>query len=341
MITRSILRNKAVSSSKPTSKQKNLESSTKNANILKDSSTNSSEISKSEFQVGNIPTPDIVCDIEDVVKNEFELSKLSESENLEHKSEKRKRKKDVKLEVDQKQPKVETSNKRRDSVNDWKVTFEKIREFRLLQINSLDGMKPAPVDIYGCEALASHSSTTSLETKKFISLVSLMLSSQTRDEMTATAVNNLIKNLKCETVKDIKPSLGVNEDGLTYDGKVPENLSQLVKISGVGPKMGILAIQTFQSLETSKDITPVGIGVDTHVFRISKLLGWANKDTKTPEDVRKQLEKLFPKTRTYWCEVNKLLVGLGQTVCVAKSPKCDICPVNQLCISSKVKSKLH
>ncbi|OMH84589.1 Endonuclease III-like protein [Zancudomyces culisetae] len=77
-----------------------------------------------------------------------------------------------------------------------------------------------------------------------------------------------------------------------------------------------------------------GIGVDTHVFRIAHRLGWANTRSNTPELVRTDLESWLPKDE--WPVINKLLVGLGQTVCTAKKPQCDVCPVGKLCPSSSL-----
>jgi endonuclease III len=69
----------------------------------------------------------------------------------------------------------------------------------------------------------------------------------------------------------------------------------------------------------------VGIGVDTHVHRIANLLGWVN--TTTPEKTRVQLEGWLP--TEYWAQVNVLLVGFGQTVCVPRAPKCGECRLAQ------------
>lgn len=66
-----------------------------------------------------------------------------------------------------------------------------------------------------------------------------------------------------------------------------------------------------------------GIGVDTHVHRISNKLGWVN--TKTPNETEEQLQRLFPKK--YWTDINIDLVGFGQILCNAKKPLCAQCPV--------------
>ncbi|RZC36914.1 HhH-GPD domain containing protein, partial [Asbolus verrucosus] len=70
-----------------------------------------------------------------------------------------------------------------------------------------------------------------------------------------------------------------------------------------------------------------GIGVDTHVHRITNRLGWVK--TKTPEDTRKGLEKWLPKE--HWSELNNLLVGFGQQVCKPVKPQCATCLNNSVC----------
>jgi len=75
------------------------------------------------------------------------------------------------------------------------------------------------------------------------------------------------------------------------------------------------------------------IAVDTHVFRISKRLGWARGNT--PAVVEKELMELFP--RRYWTRVNQALVGFGQTLCRPVSPKCEVCVLNKSCPSSSLK----
>lgn len=64
-----------------------------------------------------------------------------------------------------------------------------------------------------------------------------------------------------------------------------------------------------------------GIGVDVHVHRITNLWGW-NK-TKNPEETRLSLQSWLPKDR--WREINHMLVGLGQTVCLPVGRKCGEC----------------
>lgn len=77
-----------------------------------------------------------------------------------------------------------------------------------------------------------------------------------------------------------------------------------------------------------------GIGVDVHVHRITNLWGWNN--TKQPEETRKALESWLPKDR--WHDINNLLVGFGQTICLPVGRKCGECKLAErgLCPSAVV-----
>lgn len=111
-----------------------------------------------------------------------------------------------------------------------------------------------------------------------------------------------------------------------YDNDIPKTVDELCKLPGVGPKMAHICMNVAWG-ELS------GIGVDTHVHRISNRLGWVKKTTKKPEDTRIQLESWLPKE--YWSEVNHLLVGFGQEICLPRFPKCDQCLNFNICPFSK------
>ncbi len=80
-----------------------------------------------------------------------------------------------------------------------------------------------------------------------------------------------------------------------------------------------------------------GIGVDVHVHRITNLWGWHK--TKTPEETRASLEAWLPRDR--WHEINHLLVGFGQTVCLPVGRKCGECTLSEkaLCPSAVLDKK--
>jgi len=105
-----------------------------------------------------------------------------------------------------------------------------------------------------------------------------------------------------------------------YGGDIPNTLQGLMSLPGVGPKMSYLALQVAWR-------QTLGIGVDTHVHRITNRLGWVH--TTTPEKTRMALEQWLPKE--YWGKINILLVGFGQKVCLPVGPKCSVCRVNSAC----------
>lgn len=80
-----------------------------------------------------------------------------------------------------------------------------------------------------------------------------------------------------------------------------------------------------------------GIGVDVHVHRITNLWGW-NK-TQNPEQTRAILESWLPKDK--WHDINNLLVGFGQTICLPVGRKCGDCKLSArgLCPSAVVGAK--
>uniref|UniRef100_A0A7S1KQT6 Endonuclease III homolog n=1 Tax=Percolomonas cosmopolitus TaxID=63605 RepID=A0A7S1KQT6_9EUKA len=231
-----------------------------------------------------------------------------------------------------------------------------MRKF-LLQYNAMKDMReenPAPVDTMGCHVL--HDKQAVPKTQRFHTLVSLLLSAQTKDAITAKAMHNLKKEgltvdnvlsgndaLDDENAQDIKEGTCQYEKWSMphieqmiypvsffkrkarymkkiarilrddYDGDIPRQLSGLLKLPGIGPKMGHL-IMTHAWHDTQ------GIGVDVHVHRISNRFEWV--DTKSPEETRKALEKWLPKE--YWEPINEVMVGFGQTICAAR-PKCGKC----------------
>jgi endonuclease-3 len=104
-----------------------------------------------------------------------------------------------------------------------------------------------------------------------------------------------------------------------YDGKVPDEIDELLKFKGVGRKTANLVV----TLGYNKP----GICVDTHVHRISNR--WGYLKTATPEKTEFALRAKLPKK--YWIEYNNLLVNFGQHLCRPISPLCSECPVKKYC----------
>lgn len=105
-----------------------------------------------------------------------------------------------------------------------------------------------------------------------------------------------------------------------YNGVVPDSMEELIKIPGVGRKSAnVIMLEAFKN--------PQGIAVDTHAKRISNKLGFSKESD--PLKIEQDLLKLFPKK--YYYDVNHLLVWHGRKSCTARNPKCDTCPINNLC----------
>ncbi len=107
-----------------------------------------------------------------------------------------------------------------------------------------------------------------------------------------------------------------------HDGQVPETMEELTKLPGVGRKTAnVLLGHCFE--------VP-GIVVDTHVKRISTLLGLV--DSANPDVIEKELEEVVPSEK--WVKFSHLLAEHGRAICIARRPKCAECPIAVLCPSA-------
>ncbi len=105
-----------------------------------------------------------------------------------------------------------------------------------------------------------------------------------------------------------------------YDGEVPKDKKDLVKLPGVGVKTANVV------LANAFDIP--AFPVDTHVFRVSNRIGLAQ--AKNVTETEKQLEKNIEEER--WNLTHKQLISHGRAICKARGPKCDECDLNKLCL---------
>ena len=110
-----------------------------------------------------------------------------------------------------------------------------------------------------------------------------------------------------------------------FGGEVPSTMEGLVTLPGVARKTANIV------LGNSFD-TVVGIAVDTHVRRVSQRLGFTEQ--KDPDKIEQDLMALIPEAQ--WFPFTYTLIDHGRAVCVARTPKCEACPVNDLCPSSRV-----
>jgi len=177
-------------------------------------------------------------------------------------------------------------------------------------------------------------------TNAFTLLVAVILSAQSTDVGVNKATESLFK------VADMpQQMLDMGEDGLKdyiktiglfntkakniikmsqilveqHHGEVPRERKDLEALPGVGRKTANVVLNTIFK-------EPV-IAVDTHIFRISNRIGLAKG--KTPEEVEQALYKRIPSK--WLLNAHHWLVLHGRYICVAKKPKCGICPVYALC----------
>jgi endonuclease-3 len=111
-----------------------------------------------------------------------------------------------------------------------------------------------------------------------------------------------------------------------FNGIVPRTLEELTTLPGVGRK-------TANCILAYKFKIPA-IAVDIHVFRIANRLGWIN--TKNEKETEQVLMKMLPKEM--WIDVNRLLIGHGQTICKPIGPLCGQCNIRDYCDFGKKQS---
>ena len=110
-----------------------------------------------------------------------------------------------------------------------------------------------------------------------------------------------------------------------HDGAVPATMDALVELPGVGRKTANVVLGTWFGKNE-------GIVVDTHVQRLSTLLGFTQETD--PVKIEWDLMALVPRERwTWWSHT---LILHGRRVCIARRPKCEICVVNRWCPSARV-----
>ncbi|MEZ6056751.1 MAG: endonuclease III [Planctomycetaceae bacterium] len=105
-----------------------------------------------------------------------------------------------------------------------------------------------------------------------------------------------------------------------YGGEVPASLAELVTLPGVGRKTANVVLGTSFGIAS-------GVVVDTHVRRISNLLGLT--ESQNPEIIERDLmELLKPKE---WVQFSHRLIHHGRQVCIARRPRCPTCPLLKHC----------
>jgi len=110
-----------------------------------------------------------------------------------------------------------------------------------------------------------------------------------------------------------------------HGGEVPQTMEELTALPGVGRKTANVILGTwFQKNE--------GVVVDTHVQRLTRLLGLTRQDD--PVKIEHELMAIVP--RDDWTWFSHTLIHHGRAVCIARRPRCADCVLNRLCPSSLV-----
>ncbi len=109
-----------------------------------------------------------------------------------------------------------------------------------------------------------------------------------------------------------------------HGGKVPDTMEELLNLPGIARKSAnIILYNAYGKV--------AGIPVDTHVKRLSKRLGLSKE--KDPVKIEKDLMKIVPKED--WGKISYRLIDHGRKICTARKPKCEKCPLFDLCLYPK------
>jgi endonuclease III len=105
-----------------------------------------------------------------------------------------------------------------------------------------------------------------------------------------------------------------------HGGEVPQEMDQLVDLPGIGRKTANVVLGTAFGIAS-------GVVVDTHVTRLSRRLGLTQQ--KAAEKIEKDLMEVIPQEE--WIAFSHRMIQHGRKTCVARKPKCDECPLGDVC----------
>jgi len=177
-------------------------------------------------------------------------------------------------------------------------------------------------------------------------LVATILSAQCTDERVNMVTASLFTKYRTaedylkvpveELAADIKPTGFFNQKTKSlrgacarivdaYAGKVPNTMEDLITLPGVARKTANIVLGNSYGVVE-------GIAVDTHVRRVGERVGFTSE--KDPDKIEQDLMRLIPRKR--WFDFTYVIIDHGRGTCVARKPRCDECPVSDLCPSSLV-----
>ncbi|QDU39269.1 Ultraviolet N-glycosylase/AP lyase [Maioricimonas rarisocia] len=172
-------------------------------------------------------------------------------------------------------------------------------------------------------------------------LVATILSAQCTDERVNSVTPTLFERFPTpqdladatqEEVEEIVRPLGffrskaTNIRGMAqglvdrHHGELPRTLEELVALPGVGRKTANVLLGTAFGIAS-------GVVVDTHVRRISNLLGLTA--SKNPDIIERELMQILPKKE--WVNYSHRLIHHGRQICIARRPRCTECPLLDVC----------
>lgn len=105
-----------------------------------------------------------------------------------------------------------------------------------------------------------------------------------------------------------------------YNGEIPQDMAALTELAGVGRKTANVVRGEIWGLAD-------GITVDTHVRRITNLIGLVKNED--PIKIEKELMKIVPKKS--WIDFSHYIILHGRDKCIARRPKCDLCEIKEFC----------
>lgn len=183
-------------------------------------------------------------------------------------------------------------------------------------------------------------------------LVATILSAQATDKKVNEVTERLFRKYRtcedylrvpeAELARDLKPTGFFNQKTKAvrgacrmiveeFDGRVPDSIADLVKLPGVARKTANIVLSNAYPEKAPHD-PDIGVAVDTHVRRVSQRLGFTAQ--KDPDKIERDLMALVPKEG--WYGLSYLFIEHGRAICKAPTPRCEECPVNHLCPSSRV-----
>lgn len=114
-----------------------------------------------------------------------------------------------------------------------------------------------------------------------------------------------------------------------YGGEIPQTMKEILTLGGVARKTANVVLGNAFGIAS-------GVVVDTHVSRLSQRLGLTVNTT--PEKIEGDLARLVPKK--HWIMFPHWMIFHGRQICVARAPRCGECPLEDICPSSRLESRL-